>query len=542
MQAEIKNIPLKSGQYTTQQRLGSGSFGEIYLVISQTNEILAAKLEEAKSKHPQLVFEAKVTKALAGGIGIPTLHYFGQEAGLNVMIIDLLGPNLEDLFNLCQRKFSLKTVIMLADQMIQRVEYMHSKSFIHRDIKPDNFLIGLGRKSNTVYILDFGLSKKYRDAKTHQHIPYRENKNLTGTARYASINAHLGIEQSRRDDLEAIGYVMVYLLRSYLPWQGIKANNKQEKYHKIMEKKMTTPVEVLCKTLPIEFSTYLNYCRSLRFEDKPDYSFLRKMFKELFQKHGYDWDYQYDWCLAINGQKTNTYNNGKITIQVNANQYDADENQPPITIQINEKVQDKQVVESKIIENKFQRVQNPDNDIDQTEQIARNLMGNEQFNKQQEQIKKNLLGDSEIKLSIPNNTSQKNQAPIETVFNPRVVIQKKTIYERLGQSMAIDFTVDKLLQKLQNDPKLKSFFVKTDMKKLNSQMQAFLTMLFGGPSNYTGRDMLEAHRGLGIDDTHFNLVVKHLSDTLVNLALPEDIVAEVVEVCESLRDDVLGKG
>lgn len=142
------------------------------------------------------------------------------------------------------------------------MEYVHSKNYIHRDIKPDNFLIGLGKRSNIVYVVDFGLAKKYRDGKTHQHIPYRENKNLTGTARYASINAHLGIgtaeylsyiiwlEQSRRDDLEAIGYVLIYLVKGYLPWQGIKANNKQEKYHKIMEKKMTTPVEILCKGLP----------------------------------------------------------------------------------------------------------------------------------------------------------------------------------------------------------------------------------------------------------------------------------------------------
>jgi len=105
------------------------------------------------------------------------------------------------------------------------------------------------------------------------------------------------LEQSRRDDLEAIGYVLVYLVRGFLPWQGIKANNKQEKYHKIMEKKMTTPVELLCKGLPIEFSTYLNYCRTLKFEDKPDYSYLRKMFKELFIREGFELDYMYDWTL-----------------------------------------------------------------------------------------------------------------------------------------------------------------------------------------------------------------------------------------------------
>ena len=141
------------------------------------------------------------------------------------MIIDLLGPNIEDLFSLCNKKFNLKTVLLLADQMLQRIEYVHSKSYIHRDIKPENFLMGLGKKSHIVHIIDFGLSKKYRDPKTLQHIPYRENKTLTGTARYASINAHLGIEQSRRDDLEAIAYMLIYLIKGYLPWQGIRVSN-----------------------------------------------------------------------------------------------------------------------------------------------------------------------------------------------------------------------------------------------------------------------------------------------------------------------------
>ena len=133
---------------------------------------------------------------------------------------------------------------------ISRIEFIHGKNFIHRDIKPDNFLMGLGKKGNLVYAIDFGLAKKFRDNRTHQHIPYRENKNLTGTARYASINTHLGIEQSRRDDMEALGYIFMYFLKGAVPWQGLKAKTKAQKYEKISEKKLSTPVEELCKGTP----------------------------------------------------------------------------------------------------------------------------------------------------------------------------------------------------------------------------------------------------------------------------------------------------
>ncbi|KAK3028137.1 hypothetical protein RJ639_038998 [Escallonia herrerae] len=286
------------GKFKLGRKIGSGSFGELYLGVNvQSGEEVAIKLEPVKTKHPQLHYESKIYMLLQGGTGIPNLKWFGVEGEYNVMVIDLLGPSLEDLFNYCNRKFSLKTVLMLADQLINRVEYMHARGFLHRDIKPDNFLMGLGRKANQVYVIDFGLAKKYRDLQTHKHIPYRENKNLTGTARYASVNTHLGVEQSRRDDLESLGYVLMYFLRGSLPWQGLKAGTKKQKYDKISEKKMLTPIEVLCRSFPTEFASFFHYCRSLRFEDKPDYSYLKRLFRDLFIREGYQFDYVFDWTI-----------------------------------------------------------------------------------------------------------------------------------------------------------------------------------------------------------------------------------------------------
>ncbi|KAL8766279.1 MAG: hypothetical protein Q9209_006911, partial [Squamulea sp. 1 TL-2023] len=299
MQAAARAVDLRVGnKYRIGRKIGSGSFGDIYLgtnIIS--GEEIAIKLESVKAKHPQLEYEARVYKSLAGGVGIPFVRWFGTECDYNAMVLDLLGPSLEDLFNFCNRKFSLKTVLLLADQLISRIEYIHAKSFIHRDIKPDNFLMGIGKRGNQVNVIDFGLAKKYRDPKTHFHIPYRENKNLTGTARYASINTHLGVEQSRRDDMESLGYVMLYFCRGSLPWQGLKAATKKQKYDRIMEKKMTTPTEVLCRGFPNEFAIYLNYTRSLRFDDKPDYSYLRKIFRDLFVREGFQYDYVFDWTV-----------------------------------------------------------------------------------------------------------------------------------------------------------------------------------------------------------------------------------------------------
>ena len=310
VQNKIKKKERNNYSIDPKKLLGKGSFGKIYAGINKTTgDEIAIKLEPLNTDQPQLVYEYKIYKYLQNGFGIPKVYECSKDKKFTILIMDLLGDSLEKKFNKLNRKFSLLTVLMIMEQLVSRIEFIHSKNLIHRDIKPDNFLVGRGKKSNIIYAIDFGLSKKYRDSKTGLHIPYRDGKSLTGTARYASINTHLGVEQSRRDDIEALGYMMVYFLKGSLPWQGMVINDPKKKYDKIKQLKYDIKLEDLCAGLPKECIKFIQYARDMKFEDRPDYSYLRGLLRKAAKNNGLKFDTsKFDWIVKEKEEENNKEN------------------------------------------------------------------------------------------------------------------------------------------------------------------------------------------------------------------------------------------
>jgi len=305
---EGKNEPENSKPPTTQlltnylitEQIGSGSFGEVFLAEHKDGGFVAIKVED-KRKAKRITREYKIYRYLHKynyGDGIPKIYDFLQSDDYNIMVMQLLGPSLDDLFTKTSGVFKIGTVLLLGIQIIELLEKLHRFKYIHRDIKPNNFLISRDLSMEQVYLMDFGLSKKYMIG--DKHIKFTDSKSLIGTIRYASRNIHMGFEPSRRDDLESVGYMLVYFLKGRLPWQGTnkKKGIKGDDYIKhVGDIKIGISLSQLCEKIPECFKDFLFYCRQLRFHEKPDYGYI----KQLFRKAGEDLkiELKYEWVVKV---------------------------------------------------------------------------------------------------------------------------------------------------------------------------------------------------------------------------------------------------
>lgn len=289
---------LVCGKYRLIENIGSGTFGSIVLGWDhRKKKAVAVKIARDRTGISSLKKEASVYNALMKANknkipAVPEYYDFFCDTDYALLVTELLFFSLNTLFKACKKKFSLKTTLQLADQMLQRLQFLHSKGFVHCDIKPDNFMLGYGQKLDFVYIIDFGTAKRY--VVNGNHILRAEDCSFVGTKRYSSVSSHLKIEQSRRDDLEALGYILVYFLKGKLPWQGLSVNDSAGS-KSILKVKATTPIKDLCAELPHEFAAYVSYTRALRFDEPPDYAYLRHLFRSLYRRCGYDYDGNYDW-------------------------------------------------------------------------------------------------------------------------------------------------------------------------------------------------------------------------------------------------------
>ena len=259
------------------EKLGGGSFGTVYKCINKkTKKEFAAKVESNSNNSLQLNNEYKILKKLENVEGIPKVYLLNQKSNFeSIMVYDLLGPNLEDILQFTKiKKFTLKTCYMIFIQILDRLKNIHNLGYIHRDLKPENFLISLHVRDNIIFLIDFGLSKKYIDSNTKSHIAFKKDKPITGTIRYISINTHLTYEQSRRDDIESLLYIILYFFKGELPWDGVKTKTKDEKYEKIKELKMKFKENEDYKNLPYEMKLLFENVYCLEFTEQPNYNVL----------------------------------------------------------------------------------------------------------------------------------------------------------------------------------------------------------------------------------------------------------------------------
>ena len=288
-----------------ERKIGSGSFGVVLYGKHKNKSMeVAVKIINSDTSSETINKEICFTKKLEKINGFPKIYYTCIWDKKNVIVESLLGPSIDKLFKYCGRVFPLKTVCLIGIEMVKRLESMHEKGILHRDLKPNNFTWGNYNSSynninnynstnnnnykldiNTIYLIDFGLSCSYwENSYSTKHYKLKNGLNFVGTLRYASLNSHKGIRQSRRDDLESMLYILIYFLKGKLPWQDIKAKQKEERHKLIFQIKSKVTIESLCKDIPEEFAELLKYVKSLQFDEKPYYGKFYAYFHNLISK------------------------------------------------------------------------------------------------------------------------------------------------------------------------------------------------------------------------------------------------------------------
>ena len=284
-----RDVPVLFKKFKVLEKIGQGAFGAVYKGKNiQNNKLVAIKVEKLNITRPSVESEGYILASIKG-TGIPELLSLGKVKTYTVLVEPLLGQNLFDIFIQKGKQFALEEMCMIAIQVLDRIQLVHSHYIIHRDIKPDNFLIGR-EDPNIIYLVDFGLSKKYRSSTTKRHVQFRNTGKLTGTIRFSSPNALRGGEQSRKDDLISIGYMIIYFMRKKLPWQLINIENEMDRYIAIYRMKKNIKPEELCRFLPDEMAEYMRYVQNLKFEDNPDYKYLKGLFKSILIKMDKNYD------------------------------------------------------------------------------------------------------------------------------------------------------------------------------------------------------------------------------------------------------------
>ena len=271
-----------SNKYKLIEQIGKGSFGFVFKALTiRISNLVAIKFEDYNAKSTLLKNEAQIYRYLEGGIGIPSIKWFGvyehtTPITYRYMVFDLLGKSLYDLKHQ-YKSLTLDQTLKCGQDVLEIINFVHSKGYLHRDIKPENFLFGLGSNSKKLHIIDFGLSKRFLDD-NNNHIINKKHKKITGTIRYLSTNVHSGHEPSRRDDLISIGYMLMFLLKGVLPWQKLTNMSKDEKIKNIFKIKNYYKQNNLCNDYPGCLVDYMNYVYNLKYDDVPNYNYINNLF------------------------------------------------------------------------------------------------------------------------------------------------------------------------------------------------------------------------------------------------------------------------